>query len=55
MLTKWRAGVSGTLEWYYCICPREVWLIVHQINPESKRYPTPALTPYPRTIPTTRA
>lgn len=24
--------VSGTLVWYYYICPREVWLISHQIN-----------------------
>ncbi len=27
-------GVSGTLVWYYYICPREVWLISHQINPD---------------------
>ena len=26
--------VSGTLVWYYYICPREVWLIGHQINPD---------------------
>ncbi|CCO07751.1 CRISPR-associated protein Cas4 [Desulforamulus hydrothermalis] len=26
--------VSGTLVWYYYICPREVWLISHQINPD---------------------
>lgn len=25
-------AVSGTLVWYYYICPREVWLISHQIN-----------------------
>lgn len=24
--------VSGTLVWYYYICPREVWLISHQIT-----------------------
>lgn len=24
--------VSGTLVWYYYICPREVWLIGHQIT-----------------------
>jgi len=27
-------NVSGTLVWYYYICPREVWLIGHQINPD---------------------
>jgi len=26
--------VSGTLVWYYYICPREVWLIGHQITPD---------------------
>ncbi|MDF9407068.1 MAG: hypothetical protein A4E52_01588 [Pelotomaculum sp. PtaB.Bin013] len=26
--------VSGTLVWYYNICPREVWLISHQITPD---------------------
>jgi len=26
--------VSGTLIWYYYICPREVWLISHQITPD---------------------
>lgn len=26
--------VSGTLVWYYFICPREVWLIGHQITPD---------------------
>jgi len=26
--------VNGTLVWYYFICPREVWLIAHQINPD---------------------
>jgi len=26
--------VSGTLIWYYNICPREVWLIGHQIIPD---------------------
>ena len=25
-------NVSGTLVWYYYICPREVWLIGHQIS-----------------------
>ncbi|MFZ5633828.1 MAG: CRISPR-associated protein Cas4 [Bacillota bacterium] len=25
-------SVSGTLVWYYYICPREVWLIGHQIS-----------------------
>lgn len=27
-------SVSGTLVWYYYICPREVWLIGHQITPD---------------------
>lgn len=27
-------NVSGTLVWYYYICPREVWLIGHQITPD---------------------
>lgn len=27
-------NVNGTLVWYYFICPREVWLIAHQINPD---------------------
>ena len=27
-------SVSGTLIWYYYICPREVWLIGHQITPD---------------------
>lgn len=27
-------SVSGVLVWYYYICPREVWLIGHQINPD---------------------
>jgi len=26
--------VNGTLVWYYYICPREVWLISHQITPD---------------------
>lgn len=26
--------VSGTLIWYYYICPREVWFISHQIVPD---------------------
>lgn len=26
--------VSGTLVWYYYICPREVWLIGRQITPD---------------------
>jgi CRISPR-associated exonuclease Cas4 len=25
--------VNGTMMWYYYICPREVWLIGHQITP----------------------
>lgn len=27
-------GVGGTLIWYYYICPREVWLITHQLTPD---------------------
>jgi CRISPR-associated exonuclease Cas4 len=27
-------SVTGTLIWYYFCCPREVWLMVHQINPD---------------------
>lgn len=26
--------VTGTLIWYYYICERQVWLMVHQINPD---------------------
>ncbi|MFO7264298.1 MAG: CRISPR-associated protein Cas4 [Bacillota bacterium] len=26
--------VNGTLIWYYCICPREAWLIARQITPD---------------------
>ncbi|MBE3575406.1 MAG: CRISPR-associated protein Cas4 [Firmicutes bacterium] len=26
--------VSGTLVWYYTICPRECWLMCHQLNPD---------------------
>ncbi len=25
-------SINGTLIWYYYICPREVWLIAHQIS-----------------------
>jgi len=27
-------NVTGTLVWYYYICPREVWLMSRQINPD---------------------
>ena len=27
-------NVTGTLVWYYYICPREVWLMSHQITPD---------------------
>ena len=27
-------NLTGTLIWYYYCCPREVWLLVHQINPD---------------------
>ncbi|HHW44423.1 MAG TPA: Dna2/Cas4 domain-containing protein [Desulfotomaculum sp.] len=29
-------GVSGTLVWYYYICPRQVWLISHQLTPDAE-------------------
>ena len=33
-MTERDVDVGGTLVWYYFICPREVWLIGHQINPD---------------------
>lgn len=27
-------NLTGTLIWYYYCCPREVWFMVHQINPD---------------------
>ncbi len=30
------AKVTGTLIWYYYICPREVWLMAHELNPETE-------------------
>jgi CRISPR-associated exonuclease Cas4 len=27
-------NITGTLVWYYAICPRECWLMAHQIDPE---------------------
>ncbi len=27
-------SITGTLVWYYAICPRECWLMAHQIEPE---------------------
>ncbi|MGH3087123.1 MAG: CRISPR-associated protein Cas4 [Rubrobacteraceae bacterium] len=26
--------VTGTLVWYFSICPREAWLMAHQVEPE---------------------
>lgn len=26
--------VTGTLVWYYAICPREAWLMAHELEPE---------------------
>jgi CRISPR-associated exonuclease Cas4 len=26
--------VTGTLIWYYAICPREAWLMAHELEPE---------------------
>ncbi len=28
--------ITGTLVWYYYICHREVWLMAHEINPETE-------------------
>lgn len=28
--------VTGTLVWYYYICEREVWLMAHQLEPDSE-------------------
>jgi len=28
------SSIIPTLIWYYYICPREVWLMAHEINPE---------------------
>lgn len=28
--------VGGTLIWYFYICPRQVWLIQHQLNPDQE-------------------
>lgn len=28
--------MTGTLVWYYYICQREVWLMVHQLEPDSE-------------------
>jgi CRISPR-associated exonuclease Cas4 len=29
-------GIGGTLIWYYFICPRQVWLIAHQLTPDGE-------------------
>ncbi|PWI57014.1 CRISPR-associated protein Cas4 [Sulfoacidibacillus thermotolerans] len=26
--------VTGTLVWYFCVCPREAWLMSHQLTPD---------------------
>ena len=26
--------ITGTLIWYYYVCPREVWLMAHELTPE---------------------
>lgn len=28
--------ITGTLIWYYYICRREVWLMAHELNPETE-------------------
>ena len=30
--------ITGTLVWDYYICPREVWLMTHEINPEQENH-----------------
>lgn len=27
-------NITGTLVWYYAICPREAWLMAHEMEPE---------------------
>lgn len=27
-------SINGTLIWYFCICPRETWLMAHQLTPD---------------------
>ncbi len=29
-------GIGGTLIWYYCLCPRQVWLMAHSILPDEE-------------------
>lgn len=33
-MSEGEVPVSGTLIWYYAICPRQVWLMAHQLNPD---------------------
>ena len=33
-MTEVLEHVNGTLIWYYCICPREAWLMARQITPD---------------------
>lgn len=28
--------ITGTLIWYYYVCPREVWLMAHELNPNQE-------------------
>ncbi len=28
--------ITGTLVWYYAICPREAWLMAHELEPEKE-------------------
>jgi len=30
--------ITGTLIWYYYICPREVWLMAHELNPNQEDF-----------------
>ncbi len=29
-------NITGTLVWYYAICPREAWLMAHELEPEKE-------------------
>ena len=29
-------NITGTLVWYYAICPREAWLMAHEMEPEKE-------------------
>ncbi len=29
-------NITGTLVWYYAVCPREAWLMAHEMEPEKE-------------------